>query len=246
VGAPLFLLTAFFAFFLLLAKVDAKEPVLDVKFAPHHMGLKLALCSKDGYVRIYEAKDVMQPDHWEPVHEFEAGGEARMAVTCLSWNPSRFDTPMLLLGCAPAEGATAGTATTVKVWSFNEDHRRWQVLPWGILEGPGAPHQVIHDVDWAPNLGRKYHLLAACSGDEQNLRIWRIPNGERFLKARDDDDERVCHELQNTGQARRVRWNVTGTILASSGDDGEVQLWTMDHFSRKWSSNHKISSHVTA
>ena len=219
-------------------------------------------------MRIYEAKDVMQPDHWEPVHEFEAGGEARMAVTCLAWNPSRFDTPMLLLGCTPAEGANQG-ATTVRVWSFNEDHRRcgakphlgrpwtalaphcplkqlfffcrWQMLPWSIFEGPGAPTQGIYDVDWAPNLGRKYHLLAACSGDQQNLRIWRIPNGERFLQAA--DDERVCYdELQNTGQARRVSWNVTGTILASSGDDGEVKLWTMDHFRRVWSSHHSISS----
>ena len=28
---------------------------------------------------------------------------------------------------------------------------------------------------------------------------------------------------------QRVNWNVTGTVLSSSGDDGRVRMWKQDH-----------------
>jgi len=222
--------------------VDAREEVTDVKFAPHHMGLKLALCSKDGFVRIYEAPDVMQPDHWDPVHEFEAGGQEGLAqVMCIAWNPSRFDTPMLLVGLKSRGDERSSVATTIKVWSFSENHRRWQ--PLTILEGEDAPTQTVLDVAWAPNVGRRYHLLAACSADDKDdkkhLRIWKIPGGKKMFDA--EDEQRETFVTGDGNQAQRISWNVTGTILASTGDAGEVQLWTMDHFTREWTIHHSIS-----
>jgi nucleoporin SEH1 len=32
----------------------------------------------------------------------------------------------------------------------------------------------------------------------------------------------------NTQQVWRVEWNITGTVLASSGDDGVVRMWKAD------------------
>ena len=34
--------------------VDARDVVTDIKFAPRHVGLKLATCAMDGFIRIYE------------------------------------------------------------------------------------------------------------------------------------------------------------------------------------------------
>lgn len=44
--------------------VDSTDNVVDIKFAPRHLGLKLATCSLDGHVRVYEAIDVMNLAHW--------------------------------------------------------------------------------------------------------------------------------------------------------------------------------------
>ena len=45
--------------------VDSRDSVHDIKFAPHHTGLKLATASADGIVRIYEATDVMNLTQWQ-------------------------------------------------------------------------------------------------------------------------------------------------------------------------------------
>lgn len=63
--------------------VDSRVSVNDIKFAPQHLGLKLATVSDDGYVRIYEADDVMNLTHWQMQDSFEAFKDG---VTCLSWN----------------------------------------------------------------------------------------------------------------------------------------------------------------
>ena len=44
---------------------DALDSVNDVRFAPRHLGLKVAAGSSDGLVRVYEAVDVMNLAHWE-------------------------------------------------------------------------------------------------------------------------------------------------------------------------------------
>uniref|UniRef100_A0A4W5LLT5 SEH1-like (S. cerevisiae) n=1 Tax=Hucho hucho TaxID=62062 RepID=A0A4W5LLT5_9TELE len=69
--------------------VDSRTSVTDVKFAPKHMGLMLTTCSADGVVRIYEAPDVMNLSQWSLQHEISC----KLSCSCISWNPSRSDSP---------------------------------------------------------------------------------------------------------------------------------------------------------
>lgn len=71
--------------------------------------------------------------------EFEADPEG---ASCVAWNPSRFDTPMLLVG-------GCSKANNLHVWGYNEDFHKWEVMK--ELKGHDG---VIHDVAWAANVGR--------------------------------------------------------------------------------------------
>ncbi len=87
--------------------VDSRDVVNDIKFAPRHLGLKLATCSDDGVVRVYEASDIMNLSTWQVSEEFEAD---KNNCKCLSWNTSPFDAPMLVVGSGPSARVCARSA----------------------------------------------------------------------------------------------------------------------------------------
>jgi nucleoporin SEH1 len=191
--------------------VDSRDSVQDIQFAPRHLGLKLATCSLDGRVRIYESQDVMNLSVWPLVEEFEA---ARGGAHCLSWNTSPFDAPML---CVAAD-------RDVKLWEYNGSARRWSTI--ASLDGHGDQ---VHDVCWAPNLGRAYHLLATACKDGC-VRIFKLA----YNKATSTYTPSLVAKLaQHRSEVWRVSWNVSGTILASTGDDGVARLWKSD-FNGTW------------
>jgi len=195
--------------------LDSRDSVSDIKFAPKHLGLKLATCSADGFVRIYEAIDIMNISHWPLLEEFEA---QRGGANCLSWNPSSFTgTSMLSVGSDEKD---------VKIWACSEAYRKWTHIE--TLSG----HQgSVHDVSWAPNLGRSYHLIATASKD-MTVRIWKlqINEGDKF------EVTQVACFNDHRSEVWRVEWNITGTVLASSGDDSTVRLWKASPHTGQWKS----------
>lgn len=179
-----------------------------------------ATASEDGFVRMYEAIDVMNLSHWPLQEEFLADKEG---VTCVSWNQSRFDVPLIVVG---------GNSDVVKVWGYNNSYRRWQV----VAELAGHS-DAIHDVCWAPNMGRSYHLIATASKD-RTVRIWKLKMQEGgHLEA---NVEEVAVKHHHDSEVWRVEWNVAGTMLASTGDDGTVRLWKSD-FEGNWTCVNTIS-----
>jgi hypothetical protein len=111
--------------------VDSRDAVYDVKFAPTHLGLKVcrthfllsitfsqnkishqiqkvATCSGDGYIRIYEAADVMNLSAWSLVHEFEVSKSSKSIIR-MSWNANQFDPVAVVV-------ASTGAGETTKVY----------------------------------------------------------------------------------------------------------------------------------
>jgi len=189
--------------------VDSRESVSDIKFAPRHTGFKLATCSEDGFVRIYEAADIMELSHWNLVEEFEA---SKGGAKCLAYNPSPFGLTSLVVG----------SKDSLRVWEYSEQYRKWQseVALTGHTDA-------INDVAWAPNLGRSYQLIATASKDG-TARIWRL-TGERPKYQVTE----IARLEDHRAEVWRVEWNVTGTVLASSGDDSSVRLWKAN-FQGQW------------
>ena len=133
--------------------VDSRDSVVDIKVAPPHEGLRIATCSADGQVRIYDALDTSNLAHWSLASSFESNGgkgELKLAQflmqlkknsgsNCISWNPSHGEPPMIV------EGNVDGIAT---VWE-HKPNGSWEVV-YKLVGHKGE----ILDVSWAPNLGR--------------------------------------------------------------------------------------------
>mmetsp|Transcript_8945 Transcript_8945/g.22761 ORF Transcript_8945/g.22761 Transcript_8945/m.22761 type:complete len:327 (+) Transcript_8945:197-1177(+) len=191
---------------------NKRVEVNDLQFAPRHFGLSLATCASDGKVSIFTADDVMNLKSWRVSDSFavaKSGAEA----TCLSWNPSRFESQMLVVGCA---------SKSVSVWAKNQDARRWdRVVDFPTDADP-------NDVSWAPNLGRSYHLIAVANGNKVD--IWRLMwSAEKNSYCEFKRDA----ELMSNTEVWRCEWNITGTVLATSGDSGTITLWRKN-FQNQW------------
>ncbi|KAG5186185.1 nucleoporin-like protein [Tribonema minus] len=202
---------------------DSRKQVADIDFAPRHLGLKLATGSADGNVRIYEAIDIMNLNHWPLQEVFEVGRNA--GVTCLCWNRSGFDQPMIVVGTDKGD---------LLVWRYDDVMRVWVLA----AELKGHEHGV-NDVDWAPNMGRSYHLIASCGADK-TLKVHQLKRVGGTIET-GDKYPLTCNDT--LGHVWRVEWNVTGTVLATSSDDSAVMLWKMD-FKGDWVCVDSVSGQV--
>lgn len=209
---------------------ESRRAVTCCEFAPKHLRLLLAAGSADGTVRLYEALDVKNLAQWPLQASLQAfpGDTASLGVTCLSWCSGPLGPPTLVVG---------GSHLIVYRRS-----KQWQ----SILTIPKASRGVL-DVAWAPNVGRRFHWIAATHGAE--LRVHKLS------REKADNDDNTTLELESTqvlgetttnnpNQMFKCSWNVTGTVLASSGDGGFVQLWKSD-FQGQWKCVSQIYGDLT-
>lgn len=184
---------------------DSRRPVRDIEFAPNHLGLRLAAASQDGTVRIYDAVDVMNLEHWPVQGSFDTDvGE--MGCLSLSWSKSAFDPPAICVG---------GHDGSVQLWREDE-HGRWAKAADVHTDGSAG---AVVDVDWAPNIGRSFNLLAIAKAGG-GLHVCRLGRG-------DEMEVLECTALSLGGSRLpwRVQWNAAGTLLACSTDDGFVSFF---------------------
>jgi nucleoporin SEH1 len=182
------------------ALTDARRGVTCTDFAPRQWGLKLATGSLDGCVRIYEAVDIMNLSQW-PVAATLQAFTSDTGCTSISWCTGRFDPPTLVTG-----------GSHVVIYRYSDAARAWQ----SVMQLPAVSTDVL-DVAWAPNVGRRYHSIAVAN--EDTLRIFKLTRETPIT---------VLSQQEIAVSAWRCQWNVTGTVLASSGDAGTVLLYKCD------------------
>ena len=217
---------------------EARRAVTCLEFAPRHWGLKLAVGSGDGMVRIYEAVDIMNLAQWPLAATLQCFADNnRLGVTCLSWCNGRFEPPTLVVG-----------GSHLVIYRYSEAARAWQ----SILHMPPPEKGSVLHVAWAPNVGRRFHYIA--SAENQQLRIYKLLRQQQQQQQqitaasnvkKSDNKNTKSDNNNNKGEgsssssdkqhhlslessqtvdanAWRCQWNVTGTVLASSGDAGIV------------------------
>eukprot|EP01035_Chromulina_nebulosa_P034084 gene34084-45694_t len=198
---------------------NKKIPVNDVKFAPHNFGLKIATASGDGFIRIHEAPDVFDLTKWDLLSEYLVDGPDSIrlehGLTCLAWNDNPFE---------PAKIAVGGFSRRAVTLTFSDSGMNEECM---LGELHGNP---VHDIAWAPSMGRSYHLIATASR-EPFIRIHK-------LKKKDDGALEYISpsqviETPNKSNVCRVAWNSTGTMLATASEDETLYLWRKN-FSGAW------------
>jgi nucleoporin SEH1 len=192
-----------------------KDIVRDVQFAPEHyetFSLSIGAASADGTIRIWESQDITDLQQWACRHTIPVGGQAN----CLSWCPAKFGPRTLAVGTT--EGA--------HIWCYDEKSKEFK-----------QSHQLILDVDtisihWAPNLGRRYHMIAlGARHPKEPLRVAKIQDGKNKIQIFELIDE----EGQDQATIWRICWNMTGTLLAASMDNGKTLVWKFTHEREDWS-----------
>ncbi len=172
-----------------------------------------------------------------------------LGVTCLDWCQGRFEPPTLVVG---------DSLGNVTIYRYSESSRNW-----GLhlrLDGHVHPRRGVLDVSWSPDVGRSYHLISSC-GRDGLLRVHKLNkvgsiirtagastgagndsngngsgsgnNANGYGSGGGEGEEVTSQVLDTKDEVWRCSWNVTGTVLASSGDGGVVGLWKSD-FGGNW------------
>lgn len=204
--------------------VDSRTSVTDVKFAPKHLGLMLATCSADGVVRIYEAPDVMNLSQWS----LQSDINCKMPLSCISWadNSNRNQPSMLAVGSDDPNVSSGGK---VLIYEYNEGSRRWSRVETVVnMVDP------VHDLAFAPCVGRSHYLLGIASKDVRIISLKPLQLDLDTSRQQDGNAARFETRLvgqfdDHNSQVWQVSWNIIGTILASTGDDGCVRMWKANY-----------------
>lgn len=195
--------------------VDSRTSLTDIRFAPKHLGLILVTCATDGHIRVYEAPDITNLSHWSLRDEFNC----KMACSSITWNQSRIHAPMLAVGSDDANSPLP----KVLIYEYSDLSRRWIKA-----DSIASAIDPVHDLSFAPYIGRSYHLLGIASKNVQIVTIKMQQQSSSDSSSR-FDIKTVAQFDDHLSQVWRVSWNITGTILASSGDDGTVRMWKSNY-----------------
>ncbi|AMD21311.1 HER032Wp [Eremothecium sinecaudum] len=212
---------------------DATGPLYSVRFAPGHLGLRLGAIGNDGILRVYDALEPSDLRFWTLTSEVKVllnpPASHLQSDFCLDWCPSRFSAERLVV-CALDQ-------------AFIYERDKHGKL-YNVAKLPG--HQsLIRSVSWAPSFGR-WHQLIATGCKDGKVRIFKLTEkvdngadnvpedvvnseaGEGSMLTNRKSDvvvELVSEHPDHNDEVWSVSWNLTGTILSSSGDDGKVRIW---------------------
>lgn len=225
---------------------DARGPLYDVSFAPPHLGLRLAAIGSDGLLRVYDALEPADLRSWTMISEISVLNSPPAAHLqsdfALSWCPSRFS-PEKIVVCAldqgfiynrdPASGKLALAATLpdhsglIRSVSWAPSMGRYyQLVATGCKDGKVRIFKLTERISHKAR--HHYDGSIQCSGVSVNA---SIDDGESLMSVDqttpnvDIQVELVGQYDDHHGEVWSVSWNLTGTILSSSGDDGKVRLW---------------------
>ncbi|KAJ2822477.1 epoxide hydrolase, soluble (sEH) [Coemansia erecta] len=197
---------------------DSKAAVHSIAFAPEYTSLSIATGSSDGKVRLYSPTDPVRLSNWTVncMIDFVPGGATDAdGPLCVSWCKSRFTSPhMLVVG-----------------GSKHKNVRIYQLLSNVFVELLELAQYDSHvlDIDWAPTMGRSYHLIATACADG-HIRIYKFWSDPSLAKTHladslfvhDGDGDSDGDDKDNTGMtALDASAGASSDEASSDSDDSD-------------------------
>ncbi|KFZ08048.1 hypothetical protein V502_09570, partial [Pseudogymnoascus sp. VKM F-4520 (FW-2644)] len=186
-----------------------------ISWSPHESGCLLACASSDGNVSVLEFKDNSM-DH----KIFQAHG---MGVNSVSWAPSAAPGSLVSAGGAAAGAqrrfVTGGSDNTLRLWAYDQASQTYK------QEGAALTGHTdwVRDVAWSPSVLQKSYIASA--SQDKTVRIWTSDAAH--------PGQWESKELKFDAVVWRVSWSLSGNVLAVSGQDNKVSLWT-ENLSGEW------------
>ncbi|CAF1151448.1 unnamed protein product [Adineta ricciae] len=187
-----------------------------IQFAPKHLGLILITAFLDGRIRVY---DFQGPS----VVNKEEIQTSMSNLSCVSWSTARHHlAPLIAIG---SDDCNTGAGAKLQLWEYASDRKASKV---DLTSVNALLQNAIKDIQFAPNFGQSYHLLAVASN---NIELFTIRPAKEQLnnssenKAQIYDVARINTLDDHGSTVWKVCWNVFGSVLYSCGDDGRVRMW---------------------
>ncbi|KAL0963297.1 hypothetical protein UPYG_G00304310 [Umbra pygmaea] len=112
----------------------------------------------------------------------------------------------------------------VQIYEYNENTRKY-----AKAETLMTVTDAVHDIAFAPNLGRSFHVLAIATKDVRIFKLVPLRKESSSTGPTKLEVQILAQFDSHNSQVWRVAWNITSTLLASSGDDGCVRLWKANY-----------------
>ncbi|CBJ32304.1 conserved unknown protein [Ectocarpus siliculosus] len=205
---------------------DSRYGVVDVKFAPRHLGLRIASASEDGHVRVYKATDLSSVSGWKMAPWSFVPCPDGLGVTCISWCSSPFLKPLLVVGTMSG---------LVQIWlsdGTTEELGKWSK----VLDLPEHGSRGVSSVSWSPQFCTTFDRIATCGGDGR-VRVHRLER--RDLAEAAWASTQTAHLKDEKGETKGVawsaEWDVNGSALCST-DGNTCRTWISegDGVSNNW------------
>jgi nucleoporin SEH1 len=144
---------------------DFSDSVEDISFCPKVHGLKIAATTLNGKMKIFEPTDYANNINWNCISTKDVSS---VGCSSVCWNPSSIDPQTLVVGCH-FDAKKNNQQDLIQLYAYIDSKKEYSL----ICNFQNGHSNSVTDVEWAPQFGRSFHLIASCSIDK-SLIIWKL------------------------------------------------------------------------